>query len=315
MRNYTINRLIQMIPSLILISLAVFLLHRFLPGDVLYALESDLEGEAYDREKVLALFGLDKPAHEAYLDWFFGVLRGDLGHSFLSRTPVLEEISWRWPVTVELAVLSIIFTIAIGIPLGVITAVKSETMSDYFLRSWAVLGLSLPTFWIGLMVIMIPAVYFGWLPRQDYVPFTEDPIRNLGMFILPSFIMSIHDTARTMRMTRATMLEVLRQDYIRTAWAKGLGSIRVYARHASKNAMIPVVTLLGLDFVNTLGGTVIIETVFDLPGIGHYTLQALRFRDYTAVQSLIFVYAALVVVANLLIDLSYGLLDPRIRFS
>ncbi len=314
MHRYIAKRLVQILPTILVMSLLVFFLHRFIPGDILSMLEGEL-GADYDRAKVEALLGLDDPAPLAYVKWLWGILHLDFGKSVLGRTSILEEIAWRWPVTIELSIFAMFFTIVIGVPLGILAAVKQESFLDYVTRSIAVLGLSLPSFWIGVMVVTLSAIYLGWLPRQDWVTFQEDPIKNISIMIVPSIILALHYIARVMRMMRGTLLEVLRQDYIRTAWAKGLRERVVLVRHASKNAMIPVVTLLGLELVNLLSGTVVIEVIFDLPGLGHYTLEALQFRDYGTVQGIIFLYAIVVIVVNLLIDLSYSFLDPRVSYK
>ena len=313
MHRYIARRLVQILPTVLVMSLIVFFLHRFIPGDILSMLEGEL-GADYDRAKVEALLGLDDPAPLAYVKWLWGILHLDFGKSILGRTSILEEIAWRWPVTIELSIFAMFFTIVFGVPLGILAAVKQESFLDYLTRSLAVLGLSLPSFWIGVMVVTLSAIYLGWLPRQDWVTFQEDPIRNISIMIVPSIILALHYIARVMRMMRGTLLEVLRQDYIRTAWAKGLRERAVLVRHASKNAMIPVVTLLGLELVNLLSGTVVIEVIFDLPGLGHYTLEALQFRDYGTVQGIIFLYAIVVIVVNLVIDLSYSFLDPRVSY-
>ena len=314
MHRYIARRLFQVLPTILFISAIVFFLHRFIPGDIISMLEGELGGGDFDRARVEELLGLDKPAIPAYFDWLWGVLHLDLGDSILGRSSILEQVAWRWPVTMELALLAMVFTIVFGIPTGILAAVRQETAVDYVARSFAVLGLSLPSFWIGVMTIVLSARFFGWIPRQDWVGFTEDPIRNLSIMVLPAFILSLNFIARVTRMMRATLLEVLRQDYIRTAWAKGLQERSVLIRHASKNAMIPVVTLLGLELVNLLSGTVIIEAIFDLPGIGFYTLDALQFRDYATVQGVIFLYAVVVVITNLLVDLTYSFLDPRVVY-
>ena len=235
--------------------------------------------------------------------------------SLLSQTPITEELFWRWPISIELAVLALTFVIVLGIPIGIIAAVRQETWIDYLLRGFAILGLSLPSFWIGVMVVTLPALYWGVLLRQDYVTFTEDPLKNLSIMAVPAFILAIHYIARIARMMRATLLEVLRQDYIRTAWAKGLRERVVLSRHAARNALNPVVTLLGLEFMTLMSGTVVMERIFDIPGLGNYVLEALNFRDYPVVQSVILLYAIVVVVGNLLVDLSYRMLDPRVSYK
>ena len=315
MQAYLARRILEALPTVLVISLLVFFLHRFLPGDILDQLAGELGGADADLERVKALLGLDKPAHVAYWEWLTGLLTGNLGLSLLSRTPISGEIMWRWPVTVELTVVAMVFTIVLGIPIGIVAALRQESWVDYLLRSVAVMGLSLPTFWVGVMAVSLPAIYLGWLPRQDYVALNAEPLKNLSIMVLPAFILAIHYVARIARMARGTLLEVLRQDYIRTAWAKGLRERVVVTRHALRNALNPVVTLLGLEFINLLAGTVVIERIFDLPGIGNYTLQALNFRDYPTVQSIIFLYALVVIGGTLVIDLSYRWLDPRVKYD
>jgi len=315
MKAYIARRLVEVLPTVLVVSLVVFFLHRFLPGDILDQLAGEIGAGDADMDKVKALLGLDKPAHVAYWEWLTGLITGNLGMSLLSRTPISGELAWRWPVTLELTAVAMLFTIIFGIPIGIVAALRQESWVDYALRSVAVLGLSLPTFWVGVMAVTLPAIYFGFLPRQDYVALAADPLKNVSIFLLPGFILAIHYVARIARMTRGTLLEVLRQDYIRTAWAKGLRERVVVTRHALRNALNPVVTLLGLEFINLLAGTVVIERIFDLPGIGNYTLQALNFRDYPTVQSIIFLYAVIVIIGSLFIDLSYRWLDPRVKFD
>ena len=315
MQAYIVRRIVEMVPTIFLISVLVFLLHRFLPGDILLMMVGELGDDDSDLERVRELLGLDKSAPQAYLDWILGLPRGDLGMSLLSQTPITEELFWRWPISIELAVLALTFVIVLGIPIGIIAAVRQETWIDYLLRGFAILGLSLPSFWIGVMVVTLPALYWGVLLRQDYVTFTEDPLKNLSIMAVPAFILAIHYIARIARMMRATLLEVLRQDYIRTAWAKGLRERVVLSRHAARNALNPVVTLLGLEFMTLMSGTVVMERIFDIPGLGNYVLEALNFRDYPVVQSVILLYAIVVVVGNLLVDLSYRMLDPRVSYK
>ena len=315
MQGYILRRLLELIPTVLLVSVVVFTLHRLLPGDIVDILLGEIAGDDVDRARIEALLGIDKPAPEAYIEWLLGMLRGDLGQSLFSRTPIVDEILWRWPVTIELTVIALAMIIVLGIPIGIIAALRQESMLDYILRSGAVLGLSLPTFWIGVMVVTLPAIYFGVLPRTDYVAPNEDLLANIRLMILPASILAVHYMARVARMMRGTLLEVLRQDYIRTAWAKGLKERVVITRHALRNSMIPVVTMLGLEFMTMISGTVVIERIFDLPGIGSYTLSAISFRDYPTVQSVIFLYALIVIVGNLMVDLSYRFIDPRIRYS
>ncbi len=316
MHRYLARRVLELIPTVFIVSVLVYAMHRFLPGDTITILMGEMGGsDNADRERIAEILGLHRSGPEGYLAWLGGLIHGDLGMSILSRTPIADEIFWRWPVTIELAVFALILVVLIGIPIGVIAALRQETAIDYILRSFAVLGLSLPGFWIGVMIVTLSSIYLGVLPRYDYVAFLDDPLANIKIMLLPASILAIQYIARVARMMRGTLLEVLRQDYIRTAWAKGLKERVVVTRHALKNSMIPVVTLLGLEFMTMMGGTVVIERIFDLPGIGSYPLRALGFRDYPTVQSVIFLYALVVMVGNLLVDLSYRLLDPRVRYQ
>ena len=316
MHRYLARRLVQLVPTVFLVSVLVYAMHRFLPGDTITVLMGEMGGAGNaDQDRIAEILGLHKSGPEGYFAWLSGLIRGDLGISILSRTPIADEIFWRWPVTIELALFALVLVALVGIPIGVIAALRQETPIDYLLRSMAVLGLSLPGFWIAVMIVTFASIYLCVLPRYDYVGLFDDPLANLKVMWLPASILAIQYIARVARMMRGTLLEVLRQDYIRTAWAKGLKERVVVTRHALKNSMIPVVTLLGLEFTTMMAGTVVIERIFDLPGIGSYTLRALGFRDYPTVQSVIFLYALAVMVGNVLVDFSYRLLDPRVRYQ
>ena len=258
--------------------------------------------------------GLDRPYYEQYLTWMAGLLRGDMGNSLWTGNPVRDELFRRVPVTLELALLGLPLAILIAIPIGIISATRQDTVSDYVGRLFAIAGLSLPDFWLATLVVVFLAIWFHWLPPRGYISPLESPWDNFQQFFLPAMILGFRLSAVTMRMTRSTMLEVLRQDYIRTAWSKGLRERVVIYRHAVKNAMIPVITLLGRQFSVLLGGTVIIETVFGIPGVGSLTLDAINQRDYTQVQGNVMFLAAIMVLMNLLVDISYGWFDPRIRY-
>jgi peptide/nickel transport system permease protein len=228
---------------------------------------------------------------------------------------VTEEILSRLPVTVELGILAMLILLIISLPIGVYSAIRQDSVGDYAGRSLATVLIALPNFWVGLMIIILGSLWFGWSPPLKVISFTEDPIGNLGMFIVPAFIMGMAETGTAMRMTRSMMLEVLRQDYIRTAWAKGLGERVVTMRHALKNALIPVITLIGLQIPYLLGGAVIIETIFGLPGIGRLLVEATLERDYTIVSGVVFSFAVLLILTNIVVDLTYGYLDPRVRYK
>ena len=333
MRAYIIRRLLLIIPTLFLLSIIVFLSVRFLPGDVIDVIAGRMMGfgGAIDREALEHMLGLNVPVHVQYGRWigvlptpdwvtgeshFIGLLQGSLGHSLVGgRSTVEELIIGRLPVTIELGLLSIVIGLLIALPVGIYSAIRQDTAADYVGRSVAIIGLATPNFWLALMVMLYPAIWWGWSPPMELVPFTEDPLGNLGMFIIPGLILGTASAAATMRMTRTMMLEVLRQDYIRTAWSKGLNERVVVLRHAIKNALIPVVSLIGLQLPILVGGSVIMENIFNLPGLGRLLLQALNDRDYPVVSGVNLVFATMVVGVNLMIDLIYPYLDPRVRYS
>ena len=332
MRAYIIRRLLLIIPTVFLLSIIVFLSVRFIPGDVIDVIVGRIETSyaTVDREAIERRLGLDVPVHVQYGRWigvlptpdwvtgeshFNGILQGTLGESLLGDFAVEERILDRLPVTVELGVMSLVIGFLIALPVGIYSAIRQDTAADYAGRSIAIIGLATPNFWLALMVMIYPAIWWGWSPPMEYIPFTEDPLRNLGMLFIPSLILGTASAAATMRMTRTMMLEVLRQDYIRTAWSKGLNERVVVMRHALKNALIPVVTLIGLQLPLLVGGAVIMENIFNLPGLGRLLLDALNDRDYPVVSGVNLVFATGVIGVNLMIDLIYPYLDPRVRYS
>ena len=320
MRAYIIRRLLLIIPTLFLLSILVFLSVRFIPGDVIDVMVGRMEytvvGGSLDREALERRLGLDQPVYVQYGRWLGGIFRhGSLGESLVGRGAVEEKIIDRLPVTIELGVLAIVIGLLIALPVGIYSAIRQDTAADYLGRSIAIIGLATPNFWLGVMVMIYPAIWWGWSPPMEWVPFTEDPLGNLGVFIIPSLILGTAASAATMRMTRTMMLEVLRQDYIRTAWAKGLKERVVIMRHAIKNALIPVVSLIGLQLPILVGGSVIMENIFNLPGLGRLLLNALQTRDYPVVSGVNLVFATMVVGVNLMIDLIYPYLDPRVRYG
>ena len=318
MRAYIVRRRLLVIPTLIIISVIVFLLVRFIPGDVIDAMAKDMvftEG-TIDREALEHTVGLDVPVYVQYGRWIRDiVLDGSLGESLVSRFTVKEKIIGRLPVTIQLGAMSILIGLVIALPVGIYSAIRQDTVADYLGRSAAIIGLATLNFWIALMVLLYPAIWWGWSPPMRLITFTEDPLGNLGVFIIPSLILGTASAAATMRMTRTMMLEVLRQDYIRTAWSKGLRERTVVIRHASKNALIPVVSLIGLQLPILVGGAVIMENIFNLPGLGRLMVTVLEDRDYPVVSGLNLVFATMVVGGNLMIDLIYPYLDPRVRYS
>jgi peptide/nickel transport system permease protein len=282
-------------------------------GDVVIQM---LEGYAY-AETVEALrheLGLDKPLYEQYLTWIGGVLQGDLGRSLWTKEPVLMEFARRFPVTLELTFLTIIISVTFGIGVGVFSAIRQETWIDYLGRVVAILALAVPYFWLAILVVVLPAIYWRWTPLWTYVPLSTDTLENLKIMIFPALVFGMSRAGPIMRITRSAMLEVQRQDYIRTAWAKGLPERSVILRHAIKNALIPVVSIIGLQIHFYLGGTVIIESIFRLPGMGSFFFEALIRRDFPVAQSINLIVATFALLLNLIVDFSYAYLDPRIRY-
>ena len=318
MRAYIIRRLLLAIPTLFILTILVFLSVRFIPGDVIDVLVSQMDFEAgtMDREAMERMLGLDVPVYVQYGRWIGGILgHGTLGESLWGDWSVEEKIVSRLPVTIELGLMAIAIGLLIALPVGIYSAIRQDTAADYVGRSAAIIGLATPNFWLATMVMLYPVIWWGWAPSMEMIPFAEDPLGNLGMFIIPSLILGTASAAATMRMTRTMMLEVLRQDYIRTAWSKGLKERVVIIRHTIKNALIPVVTLIGLQLPILVGGAVIMENIFNLPGIGRLLLVALEDRDYPVVSGVNLVFATMVLGVNLMIDVIYTYLDPRVRYS
>jgi peptide/nickel transport system permease protein len=314
MRQYVLKRLLLVVPTLLLVSIIVFSLNHMLPGDVVVLM---FEEKAYakDLETLRAKLGLDRPLYIQYFSWIGQVMGGDLGESLWTKRPVLEEIMRRLPVSLKLGAMAIIVALCIALPIGVLSAIRQDTLKDYTARSAAIVGLSVPPFWKATLVIVLPSIWFGWAPPLQFTPFSENPWQHLSQFILPALILGIAPGASIMRLTRALMLEVLRQDYIRTAWSEGMREPRVVLKHALKNAIIPVITIVGIQVAEIASGTVIMETIFGLPGMGRFLVDAIFQRDYTVVQGVILLTSTITVVINLLVDLTYAQLDPRIRYQ
>ena len=319
MRAYVIRRILLMIPTLFILSVLVFMSVRFIPGDVVDMMMQqmmlsgallDMDREAFER-----VLGLDRPIYVQYADWIAGILvRGTLGESLMHEFTIEQRILGRLPVTLELGLLAILIGWAIALPVGIYSAVRRDGVADYAGRSAAIIGLATPNFWLGIMVMVYPAIWWGWSPPLRLVRFIDNPPGNLAMFLIPSLILGTGSAAGLMRMTRTMMLEVLRQDYIRTAWSKGLRERVVVVRHAIKNGMIPIVTIIGMQLPILVGGSVIIENIFNLPGLGRLMVLALQERDYPVVQGVNLMFGSVVIANNLLIDLVYASLDPRIRY-
>mgnify|MGYP000347789287 CR=1 FL=1 len=317
MQGYVIRRLLLIIPTLFVATLIIFLLLRLIPGDIIDQMVSERESlslTGMDRQAIEHALGLDVPIHVQYARWITGVVHGDFGKSLWKQTPVTREIMARLPVTLELGILAILVALLLAIPIGIFSAVRQDSAGDYLARSFAILCLAVPGFWMATMLIVYGSIYLDWSPPVTLIPFTEDPKGNLGMFIIPAVLMGLGMSGTTMRMTRSMMLEVLRQDYIRTAWAKGLREGIVISRHALKNALIPVVTVIGFMMPVMIGGAVIMEQIFCLPGVGRLMISAINSRDYPIVSGVMIFTASWVLIVNLLVDLTYSFLDPRVRY-
>lgn len=316
MSAYLMRRLLALLPTLVFASIIVFAIVRLVPGDVvdLMLSQNDISADTRTREDLVHALGLDRPMWEQYLHWVGNiVLHGDLGQSLWQGEPVLRMVMARIPATFSLGVLALAVALTVALPIGVLSAIRQDTAADYVARSFSILMLAVPSFWLGTMVMVFPSVWWGWSPEVRYVPFLEDPVQHVRQMLVPAIVLGMALSAITMRMTRTMMLEVLRQDYIRTAWAKGLNEPLVILRHALRNALIPVVTLVGLQAPLLIGGAVVIEQIFVVPGMGLLLLDAVHQRDYPLITGIFLVVGVAVMLINLLVDLSYGLFDPKVR--
>jgi peptide/nickel transport system permease protein len=316
-RTYLAKRLLLIVPTLFGVAAVVFLIMRVIPGDVtLLILGGDQTGRI-DPQQLAAMrhqLGLDQPLVVQFGTWLWGVLRLDFGTSLWTGQPVIEEVLIRLPLSLEVAILATIVSVLLAIPLGMVAAVRQDSWVDYVIRLVSIGGQAIPSFWVGILVILALVIYFGWGPPLEFTPPWVDPWANFQQLVWPVLTVGYRYAAVTTRMTRSTVLEVLREDYIRTAWAKGLRERAVVIRHALKNAMLPVITLVGTEFAFLIGGLVVTETVFTLNGVGRFVVDAVAHRDYPVVQALVFLIALCFVVVNLLIDLTYAWFDPRIRY-
>ena len=319
MRTYALRRLGLFIPTLILTTLIVFVLFFLVPGDAALVILTGEEGAGAVTDEDIARMrhelGLDRPIHVQYGSWIWGILRGDLGTSIWYQTPVIDELKDKFVVTVELSIFGIAMAFLMAVPLGIISAVKQDTWPDYISRIVSLVGIALPTFWLSILMVYFLAYTFNWLPPLGYASLWEDPWLNLEQLFFPALAIAFHDLAFTARVTRSSMLEVLREDYMRTARAKGLKEMAVVGRHALKNAILPVVTVSGYQFARALGGVIIVETIFVVPGLGRFVIESILHRDFVVLQAVILLTAAVVLTLNLVIDLLYGILDPRIRYQ
>lgn len=301
-----------------MVSIIVFLALRLLPGDPIRLIVTSSEAQSYTEEQIAQLrhqFGLDRPLPVQYVSWVGGLFQGDMGVSIFTRTPVKDEIFRRLPITFHLGVITFFIGLIIGIPVGIISAIRRGKWLDQFVISMSNLGITIPTFWLGLLLMYFFGLYLKWLPIMGYTSPFEDWWLSTRQLIMPVFCLCVFPIASMARQTRSSMLEVMRQDYIRTAWAKGLKERVIIIRHALKNGLIPIITVAGMGIPMIVGGTVVIETVFNIPGMGRLAVASVQNQDYPYVQGIILIISTAVVMANLIVDVTYGWADPRIRFN
>ena len=319
MKKYIVKRLLLFIPTLLGTSLFIFLLLRVVPGDVAAVILAGPSGEGHYTPEAHARLreqlGLDKHILVQYVDWMWDVARGDLGKSFISRRDIASELKLKLPITIQLALFSFISVAAMGIPIGVLAAVRQDSWIDFVLRGWAILGLAMPTFLVGLLVILFLSVEVGWMPPLGFTHLWQNPVVSTQQLIVPAIALGFSSNGLLLRMTRTQMLEVMRDDYVRTARAKGLGEAAVIWRHALRNALLPVVTTLGGLMGGLLTGTVVIELIFSVPGVGQALVQAIVSRDLAVVQVYVLYFALMALIVNLIVDITYAWLDPRIRYE
>jgi peptide/nickel transport system permease protein len=320
MQTYILRRLMLMVPMLIAVSVVIFGILRVMPGDVTIAITGGVGGEASkltpeEKAAIKRQWGLDRPLYHQYLSWIGGVLRGDLGTSFWYKTPIRKELAQRYPVTIELAAFAILTSFAFALPMGVISAVRQNSSVDYLFRVISISGQAIPSFWLGILLLLFTSTKLHWTPPFGYVSLWKDPKTNFLQFVLPVITLGFALSGILTRMLRSQLLEVLREDYVRTAWAKGLRERAVVMRHALKNAMLPVITISAIQFGVILGGAVVTETVFVLPGLGRSLVDAVGKRDYPFVQAIVLLIGAGFMLINLAVDVLYAWIDPRIRYG
>ena len=316
MTQYIIRRSLLAVPTLLLVMFATFMLLRMVPGDLVeIMLAENPYASEDDRVALEKQLGLDKPVPLQFVYYVGNALKGDLGESPWTTQPVTRELKNRLPVTLEFGFYAILIGLVIALPIGIWSAMRQDTMSDYVGRSFAILALSVPTFFLALLLVIFPQMWFGWSPPLLYVPWSDGPLQHIFYLFWPALLLGLNLAGSVMRLTRTMMLEVLRQDYIRTAWSKGMRERVVITRHGLRNAMIPVVTVIGLQVSVAIGGTIILEAIFNMPGVGRYFVGAVFQRDYPSVQGVVLVLSIVVIFVNLLVDILYGVIDPRIRYS
>lgn len=317
MQRYILRRLLLTIPTLLGVTMILFVMLRTMPGSIVELIAGDFGvGNDAMRQAIIAEFGLDENWAVQYVKWISQIVRGDFGTSLMSGRPVMDDLGHRLPVTFELGVLTILITVIVAIPIGIMSAIRQNTATDYVGRSVAIGFLAAPNFWIALLLIVLAGRYFVWaVPPTQYPTLLDDPVSNLKFMLLPAVILGISSSGGVMRFMRSSMLEVLRQDYVRTAWSKGLTERVIITRHVLRNALIPVVTVIGSQIPFIVGGTIIIESIYSIPGIGRYYFTAIGNLDFPIVQAIVLISAVVVIFSNLLVDISYSWLDPRIRYD
>jgi len=314
--RYVLGRLWLVVPTLVGMSLLVFCMLRLLPGDIVDVMTGgDIPSTAQSKERLREAFGLDKPLPVQYVTWIANIARGDLGTSFRSGEPIATILLRTLPITLELTLLAVLVATVCAIPLGVVSAVVRESRFDYAARLAGLVGLSMPNFWLATLMLLFTSIFFHWIPPVNWIPPFQNPLGNLQQMLLPVAAIALQLMAILMRMTRAMMLEVLQQDYVRTARAKGAQERAVVFRHALRNALIPVVSVIGFQIGALMGGSAIVEVIFGLNGVGNTLVQAIFNRDYPVVQATTLFVAAVFVIANLSVDLLYGYLDPRLKHA
>lgn len=319
MRAYAIRRILLGIPTLIIVTMLVFLSVRLIPGNVIELMVAEMAqqsgmGDELTVEYLREQLGFDEPIWKQYGIWVSEIFRLDFGESLWTQRPILPDIIGRYPISVELGLMALLISLSISIPVGIYSAIRQDTVIDYAGRTFAIGIMAMPNFWLATMVVVYPSIWFNWTPPIQYIPIQEDPIGNLGMFIIPAFLMGTGMSGGSMRYLRTMFLEVLRQDYIRTAWAKGLKERTIILKHALRNASIPLITSMGPMVLMLFGGSVIMEQIFNIPGLGRFMIDALNSRDYPVMQIMNLISASTFIVITIIIDLSYAWLDPRIVY-
>ena len=318
MGRYTVKRISLFIPTVLLMTILVFVVMRIIPGDPAISILEGDGGGSYtieDLERVRAELGTDRNLFIQYVDWIGGIMQGDFGDSFWFKSPVMTELGDRIPRTLELAVMAIVMAVLFSVPLGIMSAIKPDSWLDLGARTFTIIGIAIPNFLVAVLMILFLLAVFDWLPPLGYVELWDDPLKNLQQMIFPAIALAIYDMAFIARVTRSAMMEVLREDYMRTARSKGLSERVVLVRHGLKNAILPILTISGWQFARLFEGAVIIESIFLIPGVGRILIEAIFHRDFPMIQAVIVVIGAGVLLINLVVDLLYGWLDPRIRYN